>query len=452
MATASLTPPDDTDTAEPYPEQWPFLERNKRFYGFISGTGAGKTFAGVYRLWLNATLWNPQSMGAIIVPDRGMFVDNIKPLLEEFNLLEKWEYNSVYTDEPGLRTETDQRILILSADNQRQIERIKGKNLAYWWMDEEAEIPPRAREIAEQRLRVGTYPNGFITTTPDGFNHTYDFFVDDIDSKTYPSKERYPDCEYGQIYESTSRLAIVGVPPEANPKMRPEDIAAMRRSLPEQIVAQELQGEFIEIGAGLYSRNTFTFVDSDTLSADKTYTYLVGVDPAVTADANRAEDADSDYWAATLCALDRVNETLYAVDTKRERGMTLTQGAEWVAAIAQQANARVLVESNQAQRWLAQELQDYNLQIQQVQSTANKEDKLIGMSIPIENDLVQFVNHEYDERLGYDPRWQPLVQEALAFPEGSHDDLLDSLNLVVDNTSIHNSAVLPTEMYGKNDE
>ena len=170
---------------EPYYEQLPFMGIDRPYYGFISGSGAGKTFAGVYRLWLNATVWNPNSMGAIIVPDKSQFTDNVKPIMEEFGLMDKWDYNSVYTDEPGLVTANGERILILSADNERQIGRIKGKNLAYVWMDEEAEIPPRAREIADQRLRVGEYANLFITTTPDGKNHTYDFFVGDHDGYAY---------------------------------------------------------------------------------------------------------------------------------------------------------------------------------------------------------------------------------------------------------------------------
>jgi hypothetical protein len=71
------------------------------------------------------------------------------------------------------------------------------------------------------------------------------------------------------------------------------------------------------------------------------------------------------------------------------------------------------------------------------------------MSIPIENNLVKFVCHETDEQLGYDPRWQNLIDEALAFPEGSHDDLLDSLHIVIENANISRSMALGTDMYGR---
>ena len=260
MATANHTVVKATgEEATPYREQIKFLGNNRPYYGFISGSGAGKTFAGVYRLWLNATIWNPNEMGAIIVPDKSQFTDNIKPIMEDFGLMDRWEYKSVYTDEPGLVTEHGQRILILSADNERQIGRIKGKNLAYIWMDEEAEIPPRAREIADQRLRVGDYPNLFITTTPDGYNHTYDFFVGDVHDAESQNYGR------GRIVFNDDKLAVIGVPSEANPTIDDEHIERMRRNTPEAIVRQELDGEFVKVGSGVFKRDMLHFVRPDDL-------------------------------------------------------------------------------------------------------------------------------------------------------------------------------------------
>jgi phage terminase large subunit-like protein len=62
------------------------------------------------------------------------------------------------------------------------------------------------------------------------------------------------------------------------------------------------------------------------------------------------------------------------------------------------------------------------------------------------------VNHEIDEQVGYDPRWSNLIDEALAFPEGSHDDLLDSLNIVLDNANISRTMSLSADMYGRDNE
>jgi len=130
--------------------------------------------------------------------------------------------------------------------------------------------------------------------------------------------------------------------------------------------------------------------------------------------------------------------------------MSLKEGTEWVAEIASNVpDPNLYVESNQSQRWLAQELADYGLSVTQVQTGRNKEDKLTAMSIPLTNGVVKFVCHETDEQLGYDPRWSDLIDEALAFPEGSHDDLLDSLNIVLDNANISRTMSLSADMYGR---
>jgi phage terminase large subunit-like protein len=449
MATADSAVDAGVQNASPYKEQQPFMGLDKRFYGFISGTGAGKTFAGVYRLWLNADWLNPNSMGAIIVPDKAQFTDNIKPIMEEFGLVGPgdqgvWEYQSVYTDEPGLHTHNNQRILILSADNQRQIGRIKGKNLGYWWMDEEAEIDPRAREIAQQRLRVGQYPNGFITTTPEGKNHTWEFFENEVQTEKRPHGR-------GTIYEGKDRLAVVGVPPEANPAIRDEDIANMRASLPDAIVAQEIEGEFVEIGSGVFTRDMLEFIEPSDLS-DRSYRYVVGVDVGVEADSQKARDNDSDYWAASLLMVDTMQPYAYLIDCQRERGMSLSQGVTWIQGLVDplpDGSTKVYVESNAAQRWFKDALSDAGLNAHAVMNTTKKEERIIQMSIPLERGQVKFVNRDIDEKLGYDPRFQNLISELLSFPEGSHDDMADSLQIAIDNVDLGGHNVLGGEIYDR---
>ena len=436
MAAATQQLTATADDAEPYHEQRPFMGLDKRFYGFVSGTGAGKTFAGAYRLWVNSDWWNPDSMGAIIVPDKSQFTDNIKPILEEFGLVGNgdtglWDYQSVYSDEPGLHTHNDQRILILSADNTRQIGRIKGKNLAYFWMDEEAEIDPRAREIAQQRLRVGQYPNGFITTTPDGYNHTYDFFDGDVDTRKYDHGE-------ATIYEAHDRLAVVGVPPEANPEIQDADIASMRESLPKEIVQQEIEGQFIQIGGGVFQSDMFNWIHPSE-APDSNLKTLIGVDPAATADAQNARDTDSDYWGVTVAMLDQLDSNLLITDSRQRRGMTLTEGVDWIQSIANQCEQQpqLIIESNQSQRWLQQQLAESGLNAIPVQTTRNKEEKLIDLSIPISNGTVQFV-----EWPDIDDPYQELRNQMLSWPDAAHDDLMDSLALIVNHTDLTSTSIV----------
>lgn len=436
----------DKTVIDPFKEQNPFLWQDKRYHGYVAGVGSGKTFAGILRTVRNMEEWNVGDMGAIVAPTRQMIVNVIVPEMRNLGLFDppiNWEYKSAYSDEPGIHTPDGSRALILSADNSQTIERLRGLNLAWGWIDEEAVVDPRAREILMQRLRTGSYRNMYITTTPKGKNHTYDFFVGSVEAE----KEQYGEAT---LYETDDRRAIVGVPTSANPHTPDDYKEAMDSDLPDGIRAQEVQGEFIEIGSGIFSRDMLEFVDASELP-DRQYNYLISVDVGVEADSARAESNDTDYWAASLIGVDPVKNTGYLVDVHRDRGMTLKQGVDWIKSIARGVpSPDVYVESNQAQRWLKQELADQGLNAMAVMNTTNKEERIIQMSVPLERGDVKLVNREVDPNLGYDPRFQDLVSELLAFPEGSHDDMIDSLETGISNANIGSgSNILAGDAYDK---
>ena len=232
-----------TSNAAPFREQEPFLWDTHKFYGYISGVGAGKTVAGLMRTALNATVWNPGEMGAIVAPTTTMIKDVIIPLMRELGLLDRWDYRSNHTEEPGLHTPEGGRILILSASNKRTIERLAGLNLAYWWIDEGARVPARAVEILEQRLRTGRYRNGYVTTTPMGKDHIHDFFI----------HEDGTEDDYGEavIHDADDRLSILRVPSFANPHT-PEDFKQQMREKQGQVYDREVLGEFVDFEGLVY--------------------------------------------------------------------------------------------------------------------------------------------------------------------------------------------------------
>lgn len=435
----------------PYREQRPFLRTDKRYYGFISGVGAGKTFSGIIRTILNMTEWNPGEMGAIVAPTRQMVVNVIIPEMRDLGLFEEpigWEYNSAHSDEPGIHTPEGSRALILSADNQKTIERLRGLNLAWWWMDEEAIIEPRAREILMQRLRAGSYRNGCITTTPKGKNHTYEFFVGDTDA----GKEALGEAT---LYEADDRRAVVGVPTSANPYTPDDYKDAMESDLPEDLRAQEVRGEFVEIGSGVFRREMFEFINPSDVREDAKLQTVIGVDPAATVDAQAAEENDADYWGVCVVQIDKFKNTVYVVDTARRRGMSLSEGVNWLREIQRNASrsAKVFIESNQAQVYLQNALKDAGVNAIPVKTTSNKENRLVDLTIPISGQTVRFVDWNTDKPAGVEHPYGELVNEALAFPEGGHDDLLDALYLAVDNSSVAwGTGMIGGEAYGNRGE
>ena len=413
-----------------------FLRGDKRYLGFISGVGAGKTYAGIIRTFLNMEKWNPGEMGAIVAPTRQMIVNVIIPEMRDLGLLDRWDYNSSYSDEPGIHAPNGSRALLLSADNQKTIERLRGLNLAWAWIDERTAVDDRAKEILMQRLRTGQYRNLYETTTPKGRDGTYGFYVGDADSEAE---------EFGRAtrYQTEDRLAIVGVPTDANPNLPDDYKAAMEADIPEEIRQQEVEGLFVEVGGGVFQREMFQWVDPNAVKPH--LQPVIGVDPAATADSQAAESRDSDYWGVTVGYPYPSQGEIYVADTIQRRGMTLKQGVSFIEAVANECdNPKLVIEANQSQRWLQQELADRGLNAVPVQTTRNKEDKIIDLSIPISSGKVKFV--EWEEN-----RFAELHQQMLAWPESNHDDMIDSLALVVNHSDVNTSEQMFGGSYGERD-
>lgn len=422
-------------TPTPYQEE--FLRGDKRYLGFVSGVGAGKTYAGIIRTVLNMEVWNPGEMGAIVAPTRQMIVNVIIPEMRDLGLLNKWEYNSSYSDEPGLHSPNGSRALILSADNEKTVERLRGLNLAWGWIDERTEVPDRAQEILTQRLRTGNYRNLYETTTPKGKDSTYEYYVGSVD----PDKTEFGEAT---LYETDNRLAIVGVPTRANPNT-PEDYKeAMEKDLPDEIRQQEVEGRFVEIGSGIFTREMFELVPPDAPHEDATLQTIIGVDPAATVDAQAAEANDADYWGVCVAQVDSFRGEVYVTDVKRKRGMTLSEGVNWISQICRNAhNPKVFVESNQAQVYLQNALSDAGVNAIPVKTTKNKENKLVDLTIPLSDGTVKFIDWG-------DDTFRNLIDEAMMFPEGNHDDTLDALYLAIDNAGVAwGTNMIGGEMYNR---
>jgi phage terminase large subunit-like protein len=436
---------DDRQLAKFTPTQYQdeFLRGDKRYLGFVSGVGAGKTYAGIIRAFLNMEYWNKGEMGAIVAPTRQMVVNVIIPEMRDLGLLDKWNYNSSYSDEPGLHSPTGSRALILSADNSKTIERLRGLNLSWGWIDERTAVPERAKDILSQRLRTGNYRNLFETTTPSGKDDTYQFYVGDVDADERPLGE-------ATVYETEDRLAIVGVPTRANPNT-PEDYKqAMEQDMPDEIRAQEVQGEFVEIGSGILTRDMLTPAPTEVVDSTE-LTFTVGVDLGIEPDAQKARSNDTDYFAAAVVAHHRRRGNAYVVDVSRERGLSLSEGVEWLTTVIQGVPSPTInIESVHAQEYFLSACKDAGLPVQGVGQSLKKEDRLIQLSVPFENNDIRLVNFHTPPEEGLDDRWQEFTQEWIAFPDGTHDDMLDAVEIALRNVQIGQSfGADGLDMYGR---
>lgn len=296
----------------PFHEQAPFLDAEKTYYGYVSGVGAGKTYAGVLRTALNMVEWNPGEMGAIVAPTTTMAKDVIVPLFRETGLLEHWTYKSIHADEPGIHAPNGSRALLLSADNRRTVERLAGLNLAWFWVDEASRVPERAYEILTQRLRVGEYRNGYLTTTPRGQDYVYEAFVGDVEGE----RSQYGA---GEVFEADDRLAILHVPTGANPHT-PVEYKEQMEQKEGQVYEREILGLFTDFEGLIYP-----WFDEDNLVSledvrDNYNDVLFGV------------DWGHNNPAVALCIL-RNGEDYIVVDEWYERQCTVQDHADAVLSM-----------------------------------------------------------------------------------------------------------------------
>lgn len=189
----------------------------------------------------------------------------------------------------------------------------------------------------------------------------------------------------------------------------------------------------------ILSEDMLAWVDGLPKSEDQ-YRFFAGVDVALVDDPEDAATGDTDYWAVAVIAHDPVDRQSFLVDVRRTRGITMKEGMGWVRRQLRPFDInRVLVESNQAQRWLVQEARDDGMVWEGTKSKGDKAERIIAMSSRFESGKVRIADTFVD---GADSRWQAFVSEWVEFSgdedKHEHDDLLDAVEISMRNISREN--------------
>jgi len=197
-----------------------FLRNDKKNLAFISGIGAGKTVAGIMRTALNLFKWNEGERGYVVAPTHKMLNNVIIPEMKKWNLInEEFSWNR---SQKKLHLPNDSVMIMDSADNKRKIERLRGPNISWFWMDEGARMPKKVWDIMIGRLRTGSYRNAYVTTTPKGFNWIYKEFI---------KKDKH--------------YFLSDIPTNVNPEL-PSDYLERMEEYEGQFYQQEIQGQFVQ--------------------------------------------------------------------------------------------------------------------------------------------------------------------------------------------------------------
>jgi predicted phage terminase large subunit-like protein len=195
-----------------------------RYRGLVGGIGSGKSFAGACDLLRRA---KPSRLYMAAAPTYPMLRDaslrTFLSLARDLGVLA-----SVNRSEMLAGLHNGAEVLFRSADDP---ERWRGPNLSGIWLDEASLMPRSAFEVGIGRLREGG-EQGWLgaTFTPKGRAHwTYDIFG-----------RGAPDT------------ALFHARTGDNPFLPPEFAAGVARQYGGLLSQQELEGAFVDLGAGLF--------------------------------------------------------------------------------------------------------------------------------------------------------------------------------------------------------
>ena len=178
--------------------------------------------------------------------------------------------------------------------------------------------------------------------------------------------------------------------------------------------AEALQGQVL-------SEDMLSWIPHEEFATKSGLRWYSGLDPAVEDDPEKAATNDTDFWAFSALAHD--GDTVYLMKPKRRRGMSLDSGISWLRARLNEYEDlnRTRVEKNQAQRWFVQTAKDRGINVVGTNTSNSKEERIISMSSRFESGKVVLV--------GDPTQWSSFVNEWCSFPTGSHDDMLDSVEI-----------------------
>ena len=298
------------------PGQEAFILSRNAETAYVGGVGSGKTAAGVLRSKRHVTEWNPGETGAIVSPTVPMLRNVIEPELRKWGLLDapgvEYRRSENRIDYPNGAT-----IILESANNDRKIERLRGLNLAWAWMDEAAYQPEKVYNVLSDRLRVGNYRNLFATTTPRGFNWVHTTFAEPLpDAPVF-------DLGDGAVYRNDATTSVLGVSTRANPAHPDDYIERQERQRSGEAYQQEIEGEFVSFEGLVYKwfDPTDHVVADDELPADFDRT-IYGVDwggSAPTAILALRQTGDDWYAVDEFYERRVVNDTIVAELERMER-------------------------------------------------------------------------------------------------------------------------------------
>lgn len=255
-----------------YP-QAEFINKNEPFSGFVGGYRSGKTFIGCVKLWMLAAAYPGIKLGyfAPTYPQiRDIFYDTIEEVAEDF------------TDHAGKPCTVDINKsehtvkLIIGGDIYATVKcrsmehphRIVGFDISHALIDEIDCMKKEKADAAWKKIvaRMSSVRDDYkvntvdFTTTPEGFNWMYDFFVKQLREKP----------ELKKFYSLTKASTL------KNRKNLPADyIEKLYATYPSNLVDAYVNGDFVNLtSGGVYTCYDRSLNNTDRVVKDSDHLHI----------------------------------------------------------------------------------------------------------------------------------------------------------------------------------
>jgi predicted phage terminase large subunit-like protein len=379
-----------------HPAQQAFLQSDAVFRAFVGGIGSGKTWAGCYDLLKKA---KPGRLYLVCAPTYTMLSDStfrsFVTLAEELGIVDPLEVKR--SAPPSIRLRTGAEILFRSGD---EPDRLRGPNLSGVWLDEASLMSLDIFNVCIGRLREEGEQGWLSATfTPKGRSHwTYETFGSGS-----------PDTA---LFHCRTR---------DNPFLPAAFHDRVRRQYTSAMAAQELEGEFIDLGGTMFQSHWFPLVDAVPPLVSRIRAW----DLAATGTDEKARDPD--FTAGVLMAK-ATDKTIYILDVQHLRGTpqevqarvratALRDGPEVAIVMEQEggSSGKAIID-----HFLRNVLSGFNFR--GVRSTGNKVDRAQPLAAQAQGGAVRLLRGTWNREF---------LDEAELFPMGAHDDQIDAASMAL---------------------
>jgi hypothetical protein len=307
-------------------------------------------------------------------------------------------------------------IVARPSKSERRLEFVTGGVLEFWSLDN----PNAGRGRKYKQVIIDEA--AFVPTLYDSWNYAIRPTLADLQGTAWiPStpKGRNGFWKLWQMGQDPNEpeWASWQMPSEVNPLIPRDELAAMRRQLPERVAAQELDAQFMEDSGGVFRRVMDAATAEPHERGHVNHEYIIGIDWAYSTDFTAV--AVLDVGTRSLVHLDRFNGVDYTL--QRER----------IAAIADRFRPRVIVsEANAMGRPNNESLRQMGLEVQDFTTgRANKELIIGNLAGAFERGDIRILPDPVliGELQAYEGIQQPAGYVKYGAPEGMHDDTVMAL-------------------------